>query len=320
VPPAGKAQLSIGEVAALTGIKPGRIRHYEAKGLVTPAYGQSGYRCFGAAEVLRLLYIDLLRSSGLGLEAIRRSVVAEPGDLRVALSRHAAVLRAERDRLDLILEVVEKAVEGTEADVSDATLIERLANVQRNSLGTFGRLARPLTPEADLILRHLLVEGWTMPVPHLFGQMLLPEPVTDLLERLARADGHEILFERLHALADRIVALGDGPEVLPQAERLGIEWVGRQIDDPPPRDVARVLQDAGPTLAELPVIREGFLLWAEALSPAAAAAFRAMAAEAGRRHLGIIGALVIPPPRSDSLARGESPTMTPVGRPALTHR
>ena len=86
--------LSIGEVAALTGIKPGRIRHYEVKGLVMPAYGQSGYRCFGETEVLRLLYIDLLRSSGMGLEAIRRSVLAAPGDLRVALDRHAAVPNA----------------------------------------------------------------------------------------------------------------------------------------------------------------------------------------------------------------------------------
>jgi DNA-binding transcriptional MerR regulator len=290
-----RSVLSIGEVAALTGIKPGRIRHYEVKGLVTPSYGESGYRCFGETEVLRLLYIDLLRSSGMGLEAIRRSVSAEPGDLREALGRHAAVLRAERDRLDRILEVVESAVAGTEIGVPDDSLIERLAKVQRNSLGSFGRLARPLSPEAESALHLLLVEGWSVPVPNLFRQMLLPEPVTDFLERLVRADGHEILFERLHQLADRIVALGDGgPETLREAEQLGIDWVGQQLDDPPPPDVAWVLQAWGPALADLPVMREGFLLWAEALSPPAATAFRAMAAEATRLQAGIIGALVIP--------------------------
>jgi DNA-binding transcriptional MerR regulator len=294
-PTTRKSVLSIGEVAALTGIKPGRIRHYEVKGLVTPAYGQSGYRCFGETEVLRLLYIDLLRSSGMGLEAIRRSVLADPGDLRVALDRHAAVLRAERDRLDRILEVVESAVAGTEVGVPDDSLIERLAKVQRNSLGSFGRLARPLTPEAESALHLLLVEGWSVPVPNLFRQMLLPEPVTELLERLVRADGHEILFERLHQLADRIVALGDGgPGTLREAEQLGIGWIRQQLDDPPPPDVASVLQVWGPALADLPVIREGFLLWAEALSPPAAAAFRAMAAEAKRLRVRIIGALVIP--------------------------
>jgi DNA-binding transcriptional MerR regulator len=291
-PTTRKSVLSIGEVAALTGIKPGRIRHYEVKGLVTPAYGQSGYRCFGETEVLRLLYIDLLRSSGMGLEAIRRS---DLGDLRVALDRHAAVLRAERDRLDRILEVVESAVAGTEVGVPDDSLIERLAKVQRNSLGSFGRLARPLTPEAESALHLLLVEGWSVPVPNLFRQMLLPEPVTELLERLVRADGHEILFERLHQLADRIVALGDGgPGTLREAEQLGIGWIRQQLDDPPPPDVASVLQVWGPALADLPVIREGFLLWAEALSPPAAAAFRAMAAEAKRLRVRIIGALVIP--------------------------
>jgi DNA-binding transcriptional MerR regulator len=298
-PSTRKSILSIGEVAALTGIKPGRIRHYEVKGLVAPSYKESGYRCFGETEVLRLLYIDLLRSSGMGLEAISRSLSADPGDLRVALDRHAAVLRAERDRLDRILEVIESAVAETEIGVPDEGLIERLAKVQRNSLGSFGRLARPLTPEAQSALDLLLVEGWSVPVPNLFRQMLLPEPVTDFLENLVQADGHELVFERLHQLADRIVVLGDGnPGPLQEAERLGIDWIRQQLDDPPPPDVARVLQIWGPALADLPVIREGFLLWAEALSPPAAAAFRAMAAEAKRRRVGIIGALVIPPARS----------------------
>jgi len=290
-----KSVLSIGEVAALTGIKPGRIRHYEVKGLVTPSYGESGYRCFGETEVLRLLYIDLLRSSGMGLEAIRRSLSADPGDLRVALDRHVAVLRAERDRLDRILDVIESAVAGTKVGVPDDSLIERLAKVQRNSLGSFGRLARPLTPEAQAALDLLLVDSWSVPVPNLFRQMLLPEPVTDFLESLVHADGHEILFERLHQLADRIVALGDGdPGTLQEAEQIGTDWIRQQLEDPPPPEVARVLRVRGPALADLPVIREGFLLWAEALSPPAAAAFRAMAEEAKRLRVGVIGALVIP--------------------------
>jgi DNA-binding transcriptional MerR regulator len=292
--PAGQRALSIGEVAALTGIKPGRIRHYEAKGLVTPGYGASGYRSFGESEVLRLLYIDLLRSSGMGLEAIRKSVSSDAGDLRLALERHATVLRAERDRLDRILVVVESAVAGSAVDDSDDSLIERLAKVQRNSLGSFGRLAQALSPEAESALHDLLVEGWSVPVPFLFQQMLLPEPVTDLLERLVRADGHQILFERLHQLADRIVALGDEGKGEQEAEQLGIDWIRLQLDDPPPPEVARVLQVWGPALADLPVVREGFLLWAEALSPAAGVAFRAMAAEARRRRVGIIAALVIP--------------------------
>ncbi len=191
-------------------------------------------------------------------------------------------------------------------DVPDDALIDRLAKVQRNSLGTFGRLARPLSAEAASALHHLLVEGWDVPVPDLFRQMLLPEPVTDLLERLVRADGYEIFFERLHELADRIFLLADGsPGALQEAERIGTEWISQQLDDPPPTEVVRVLQDAGPCVAELPVIREGFLLWSEAVSPAAAVAFRAMAAEANRLQIGIIGALVIPPADSQRSPFGQ---------------
>ncbi len=310
--PDEETQLTIGEVAALTGIKPGRIRHYEAMGLVSPAYRQNGYRCFGAAEVIRLLYIDLLRSSGLGLPAIGRSVAAESGDLRSVLARHAAVLRAERDRFDQVLEVVERAIAGTEVDVSDNAVIERLAKAQQNSLGTFGRLARPLTPEAEVSIRQLLVDVWSVPVPHLFGQMRLPEPITDFLEQLLRADGHEVLFERLHHLADRIVELGAGTDALPAAHQLGIDWIRTQLADPPGPDVRRVLRDVGPAVADLPVIREGFLLWAEALSPAAAEAFRAMSAEAKRLRVGVIGALVIPPSAAGFSAQGAVPEVPPV--------
>jgi DNA-binding transcriptional MerR regulator len=300
------SQLTIGEVSTLTGIKPGRIRHYEDKGLVAPHHEHSGYRSFGADDVLRLLYIDLLRRSGMGLEAIRRSLAADPGDLRGALSHHVAALRSEREALDRIIGIVEEALAATESADSNDVLVGRMARMQRTSLGNFGRLASALSPDAELALDRLLVEGWNVPVPDLFGQMLLPGAVTDLLDRLVRAEGHESLFERLRQLADEIVALDEGPAALEQAERLARNWVREQVDDPMPPEVAVVLREAGPLVADLPVIGAGFLLWAEAVSPAAAVAFRAMAAEARRRRVRIIGAIVIPPAPKAPPASGVS--------------
>jgi DNA-binding transcriptional MerR regulator len=288
------ARLTIGEVAALTGIKPGRIRHYETKGLIALDYRSSGYRSFGSAEVLRLLCIDLLRRSGMGLEQIRVSLSADPDDLRGVLEQHAALLRAERRRLDRVLEAVEAALDSPGPDVG---LVEQLVAVQRDSLGVFGRLAEPLSPDAEATFGRLLSDGWDVPVPALFGQMLLPEPVTTLLEALAGADGHQQLFERLRLLTASIVALGTSqdPTVIGAAEKLGIDWVRHQITEPLPPAVAQVLHETGRALVELPVIRDGFPLWAAAVSPAAAAALSAMAVEARRQGIEIVGALIIPP-------------------------
>jgi DNA-binding transcriptional MerR regulator len=289
--------LTIGEVAAVTGIKPGRIRHYEAKGLIDLDYRTSGYRSFGATEVLRLLCIDLLRRSGMGLEQIRISLSAGPDDLRSVLEAHAALLRAERRRLDRVLEAVEGALESPGPDVGGDGLLEQLIAVQRDSLGVFGRLAAPLSSTAQETLGRLLTEGWDVPVPPLFGQMLLPEPVTALLEELARAEGHTELFDRLRHLTAHIVALGASrdPAVAGTAERLGTDWVRHQLNDPLPPAVAQVLRETGRALVDLPVIRDGFPLWASAISPAAATVLSAMAIEAKRQGVDIVGALVIPP-------------------------
>jgi hypothetical protein len=207
----------------------------------------------------------------------------------------------KRRRLDRVLEALDAALAGSAPGMGGDGLVEQLAALQRDSLGVFGRLASPLSPTAEPIFRRLLTEGWDVPVPALFGQMLLPEPVTVLLERLAGTDGHEVLFERLRLLAVRIVALGASrdPAVADAAQRMGIDWVRSQIADPLPPSVNQVLREAGPALVGLPVIRDGFPLWAAAVSSAAASALSAMAVEAERQGVDIVGALVIPPDAAD---------------------
>ncbi|MGH7776985.1 MAG: MerR family transcriptional regulator, partial [Candidatus Dormibacterales bacterium] len=145
--------------------------------------------------------------------------------------------------------------------------------------------------------RRLLGEGWALPVPELFGRMLLPAPVTDLLEGLAEAAGHEVLFERLRRLAGEVVALASDPRATPaRARRLGAAWVAEQIESPPPPDVAAVVRRTAPRLARLPVMREGFVMWAESISPLAAEVLREMEAEGRRRGVLVLGAIVVPPP------------------------
>ena len=285
------SRLQIGEVSALTGILPGRIRHYEARGLIAPAHLDTGYRTFSVEDLLRLLQIDLLRSLGMGLEEIRASIGNQQRDLRGSLEWHRGALVQQRARLDELIAAVDLALADPES--ASATILERLTKAHRESLGVFGRLERPLSPEAAEAYDRLLGE-WQLPVPSLVGQMLLPEPISDLLERLAYTPGYELLFERLRGLAERVleVALSGDEQA---AEELGRQWVAEQIADPPGEAVAEVLRQAAPRLTGLPVMRHGFIVWAESMSPLAARVLSTIAAEGQRRGVRVLGAIVVPP-------------------------
>ena len=286
--------LNIGEVSALTGISAGRIRHYEARGLLELRHAGSGYREFGAREILRLLRIDLLRSLGMGLEEIRVSLSDDPGDVRSALERHRQALDRERGRIERLLRAVDEALAAPGATAEE--IVGDLAAAQRESLGVFGRLERPLGETAATAYGRLLGDGWALPVPELFGRMVLPEPVTDLLERLASAEGHEVLFERLRGLAEEVVELASDPRSTEDGAReVGRRWVSQEMASPLPEGVAAVLRAQAPALVDLPVMREGFLLWAESISPLAAEVLREMEAEARRRGVLVLGAIVVPP-------------------------
>ena len=286
----GATRLHIGDVSALTGILPGRIRHYEAQGLISPGHLDSGYRTFSVDDVLRLLHIDLLRSLGMGLREIHASVGGDSLKLRDALERHRDALGVQRRRIDVLMAAVDEALAEPNADPQE--LVGRLATAHRESLGAFGRLERPLSTDAAETYRQLL-SGWELPVPELFGQMVLPAPVTELLERLAATPGHEALFERLRGLAERVIAvvLADDSAA---AEALGVEWVSQELADPYSHDIAGVLRETFPKLRDLPVVRSGFVAWAESMSPMAAKVLIAIDREAHCQGVEVLGAIVVP--------------------------
>jgi DNA-binding transcriptional MerR regulator len=93
-------QLLIGDVAALTGIASGRIRHYEKIGLLRAEYLSNGYRVFDVDQVLELLRIDLMRSLGVGINDIQRLLDGGQTALAELLDEHRTLLVRERDRLD----------------------------------------------------------------------------------------------------------------------------------------------------------------------------------------------------------------------------
>ncbi|BBU21960.1 MerR family transcriptional regulator [Mycobacterium xenopi] len=281
-------QLLIGDVTALTGIAPGRIRHYEKIGLLRADHLSNGYRVFDVEQVLDLLRIDLLRSLGVSIKDIQR--LAHQTALADVLEEHRASLVAQRDRLDRLIAAIDAATDIADADVNEC-ILQRLATSHRHSIGVIGRLSAPLSPATAAMYADLF-DKWQLPVPALFGQMVLPPAASTLLEELAETPGRDVLFARLRQLARDVVALGENNAA---ATELAQAWIEQQLADPLPDDVVAVLRGVQPLLEHDPVIVQGFRTWAASITPAAARFIDEMARETARRELETVSVIVLPP-------------------------
>ena len=300
VPPSGRDGhlLKIGEAATLTGVSTGRIRHYQTQGLIRPGRSPSGYRYFSADDLVRILEIDLLRSLGMGLMDIASSlpVRSDDGSLRTTLQSHRASLQAERGRLDRLITAIDLALESDAASAeSVATLLASANSSPRDSLGIFGRLSKPLSDEAAAIYQEILGGGCGLPVPSIFGRMLLPAAVTELLEQVAHAAGYDELFARVRQLAMAILSLSATP--VPDAggpARVAGDWLQSLADAPLPLEVQSALARTIPRIKELEVLNQGFQLWAESISPPAAQVLRSLEQQANSSGSLVLGVLTAP--------------------------
>jgi DNA-binding transcriptional MerR regulator len=108
---------SIAEVARMSGVTTRTLRHYDAIGLLPPAYVQpSGQRFYETAELLRLQQILLLRELGVGLADIAAAIGSGPGTL-AALRRHHHRLLAEQARIARLAVTVARTI--TELEGND---------------------------------------------------------------------------------------------------------------------------------------------------------------------------------------------------------
>lgn len=108
---------SIAEVARMSGVTTRTLRHYDAIGLLRPAYVQpSGQRFYETPELLRLQQILLLRELGVGLADIAAAIGSGPGTL-TALRRHHARLLAEQTRVARLVGTVARTI--TELEGND---------------------------------------------------------------------------------------------------------------------------------------------------------------------------------------------------------
>ena len=285
-------QLLIGDVAALTGIASGRIRHYEKIGLLRAHHRSNGYRVFDVEQVLALLRIDLMRSLGVGINDIQRLTEGRPAALTDVLDEHRALLVSQRDRLNELIAAIDRSRAAADRpDEVDADVLRALATTHRDSIGVIGRLSAPL-PAPVAAMYNELFDEWELPVPPLFGQMVLPAAASTLLAQLAEVPGREVLFGRLRQLAEDVVGLGDCTTA---ATELARAWIDRQVADPLPEDVVGVLRGVRPLLERDPVVVQGFRAWAGSINGGAAHFIDEVAAHTARRGLEAVSVIVLPP-------------------------
>jgi DNA-binding transcriptional MerR regulator len=282
-------QLLIGDVTALTGIASGRIRYYEKIGLLRAEHLSNGYRVFDVEQVLDLLRIDLMRSLGISINDIQRLVDGGQTTLADLLDEHRTLLVRQRDRLDQLVAAIDAATDCGAADISD-NILRRLATTHRDSIGVIGRLTAPLPAPVAAMYADLFDE-WELPVPALFGQMVLPAAASTLLAQLAETPGSQVLFDRLRKLAGDVTALGENDSA---ATELACNWIDEQVADPLPDDVVSVLRGVQPLLEHDPVIVQGFRAWAGSINPAAANFIDELAVQTSRRGLTAVSVIVLP--------------------------
>jgi len=106
----------ISEIARKSGVTSRTLRHYDAIGLLPPAWtGDDGRRHYGQRELLRLQHVLLLRELRTPLPTIRRIVDTDDDATTLNLLReHQRALQKERDRFATLAHTVELTITSLE--------------------------------------------------------------------------------------------------------------------------------------------------------------------------------------------------------------
>ena len=111
-------ELTVKQLAAISGVTVRTLHHYDEIGLLSPAHiGANGYRYYGRAEMLRLQRILFHRELGVPLGEIAGLLELEGADQVGVLLRHHEKLAAGRERFRILIETIDRTV----ADIKGET-------------------------------------------------------------------------------------------------------------------------------------------------------------------------------------------------------
>ncbi|MER5264362.1 MerR family transcriptional regulator [Actinosynnema sp. NPDC002837] len=115
---------SIAQVARMSKVTSRTLRHYDAIGLLEPAWvGDNGYRYYEREQLHRLQRILLLRDLGLGLDTVAEVLDGRHRAVDV-LRNHARWLATEQERLAKLARTVSRTIE--ELEGGDEVALEEL--------------------------------------------------------------------------------------------------------------------------------------------------------------------------------------------------
>ncbi|MGY1600716.1 redox-sensitive transcriptional activator SoxR [Geodermatophilus sp. SYSU D00815] len=93
-------QLTIGQVAARSGVAASALRYYEDQGLISATRTAGGARRYARSVLRRLAFVRAAQNVGLSLGEIRDALATLPGDRPPTAADWARLSRGWRDRLD----------------------------------------------------------------------------------------------------------------------------------------------------------------------------------------------------------------------------
>lgn len=106
-------ELTVAQVAKLTGISVRTLHHYHQIGLLSPSHiTAAGYRFYGIKELERLQQILFYKELDFSLEDIARLLDAPGYDKSIALSQHRHLLTLRRKRLDGLITLTDQLLKG----------------------------------------------------------------------------------------------------------------------------------------------------------------------------------------------------------------
>lgn len=99
------------EVADLVGVSVRMLHHYDKIGLLKPAMvSEAGYRLYTEADLEKLQQIMFFRELDFGLQEIKSILESPNFDRREAMKKHKELLSAQKERLEKIIETVDKTL------------------------------------------------------------------------------------------------------------------------------------------------------------------------------------------------------------------
>ena len=104
-------ELTVKQLAIISGVTVRTLHHYDEIGLLPPAsVGANGYRYYGRTELLRLQRILFHRELGVPLADIAGLLALEGEDQVGVLRQHRDKLVAERERHGVLIETIDRTI------------------------------------------------------------------------------------------------------------------------------------------------------------------------------------------------------------------